>query len=173
MNWAAARLVERYRLPWRLVPRLQSYILTQDKSRLESIDFVFSLVLEGDIELLYYPGFSLTLYGLDDFVTQEEWDRIWEKVVKPRQQDLSSQRGRVASQRRPQGRNAVDLNRLKNGVSLYRKTVQGERRISVEKALSQLAEEGNLDDSNLEMDQATARRLVTDLKAVLEPVDPA
>jgi hypothetical protein len=50
--------------------------------------------------------------------------------------------------------------------------VQG-KRISVEKALSQLAEEGNLDSSILEKDQATACRLVRDLKDLLAPVDPA
>ena len=125
MDRAAARLAERYRLPWRVVPNLQFYILTLDKPWLESIDFVLSLVSEEGRESPHHPGFSLTLSGLDDFVTKEEWDRIWEKVIKPKQQALSHQRGRVASQRRPQGRNAVDLNRLKGGVALYRKTEQG------------------------------------------------
>jgi hypothetical protein len=170
MDRAAAKLVERYRLPWGLAPNLQFYILTLDKSWLANIDFVLSLVSEAGRESPHYPGFSLTLYGLDDFVTKGEWDRIWEKVIKPKQQALSRQRGRVSSQRRPQGRNAVDLNRLKSGVVLYRKMVQG-KRISVEKALSQLTEEGNLDSSILEKDQATARRLVRDLKDLLAPIN--
>ena len=41
------------------------------------------------------------------------------------------------------------------------------------KALSQLAEEGNLDNSILDMDLATAHRLVRDLKDLLAPVNPA
>jgi hypothetical protein len=91
------RLVERHRLPWRVFPNLQFYILTLGQSCLAGISLVSALASAEDVAPLPYPGFVITVPRLDEFVTKEDW----EQYVVPRQHRLWEERGK-----RPQGRRA-------------------------------------------------------------------
>jgi hypothetical protein len=143
MDWVAARLVERYRLSW-----------------LEGIDLSFGLVATKDPGPLPYQGSSITIWGLDEYVKKEDWDQIWEQDVEPRQEGLWEERGM-----KPQGRRTADLERLRDGVPLYR--IRMEKKISVEKAISELTSSGEL--SGASMEQRNARRMLKELKALLAP----
>lgn len=160
MEWAVARLLERYRLPEIVGAGLQMFILTQDVSWLRDINFGRCLVAPP--ESLPYRGFSVTVSGLYEFVTREDWSDIWDAVVKPRQGMLMSSRGMA-----PAGRRTVDIERLRQGIDLCRKNKV--ERMRMEQALSEFAEKGS--STSEDIDLGSARRLLRDLKAVLAPVD--
>ncbi|HZA24892.1 MAG TPA: hypothetical protein VFA32_20230, partial [Dehalococcoidia bacterium] len=165
MDWATARLVERYRLPWRIWDFLQNYILTLDKYWLGRLDFASALLATADPGPLPYQGYSVTIWGLDEFVTKEDWELIWEKCVSIRQEELWEQRGM-----KPQGHRTKDLERLKRGLPLYRDRVEKEwsgKKWSKEQALSEFTRSGEL--SGASMDESIASDLLDDLKIVLAP----
>ena len=114
LDRAAARLVERHRLPPRIMTNLKLYILTQDTSWLRLAEFTDAL-REDDPP---HPGFSVTVRGLDEFVTKADWDRLWERIVRRRQDDLWAQKGM-----RPRGRRTGGIERLREGIPLYRMVV--------------------------------------------------
>lgn len=160
MDWATARLVERYRLPWQIWTYLQNYILTLDKYWLGRLDFASALLVTADPGPLPYQGFSITIWGLDESVTKKDWELIWKKCVAPRQESLLQQSGK-----KPKGRRTKDLERLKVGLPLYR--FRMEQQITIKKALSEFAGSGEL--SGASMDESIASDLLHDLKIVLAP----
>ena len=161
---AAARLVERHRLPWFVVPSIEIFVLTSEKSWLEGQEFALSLLDLGDCAPTVHGGFTLSLSGLDEFITKGDWEKLWESQVQPRQDLLWSSRGL-----RPQGRMTPDIERLRGAIPLYRLvTLEG---LSAEQALGTLEEREENGNTWGQMDYSKANGLVRELRLLLLPDD--
>ena len=98
-------------------------------------------------------NFTVAVRGRDEYVTKDDWVRVWEAYVKPWQQEFWRGRGQ-----RPQGRKTVDLNRLKRAMPLYVEMVQhgyGDKEM--------------FEQAHLGSDQETIRRALRDLRVLLQP----
>ncbi len=157
LEYCASRLAERYHLPPQSVRSLNFYILTQDPSWITGIDPVVV-----DIKYTDEPGghdkFDVCLKGVNEFMTEKDWQHVWIEYVRPRQQRLWAQRGM-----KPQGRRTVDFRRLKKALPLYLQMVKGN--IEINELLSQPIEDLSLVD----LDQETIRAAIHDLERVLAP----
>ena len=103
---------------------------TEDLVDLEPLG-VSTVTGYGEIQVAQGTNtFAVSVSGMDEFVTRREWDEVWERYIRPRQEELWYQRGQG-----PTGRLAPDLKRLREGLLLYatRLTVN-----TVEEALSVL-----------------------------------
>ncbi len=159
---AVAKLVERHRLPTHVCGRVQIYVLTMQTEDLVGLEPLGVSTASGcgEIQVVQQSNtFAVAVSGIDEFVTRKEWDEVWERYVRPRQEELWYQRGQG-----PTGRLAPDLKRLREGLPLYavRLTVS-----TVEEALSVLQRDG----SRLgEMNAPTAGRLINDLDDLFKPL---
>ena len=166
LHRAAARLLERHRLPEHLCYWVMIYILTARKKDICNLKATKVSVIHGPGEVrVAQPEhtFAVVVEGIDEFTTLEDWDRIWRDRVRPQQELFWEQRGQ-----RPQGRNGPDLERLKRALPLYEAWIdtEGAGNRSVEAALETIrSKETTLDDADIE----TARRVIRDLEHLLRP----
>ena len=149
----AARLVERHRLPWFMVRRIEMFILALDNSFLENT--IFARAFLDDAADHWHKGYSVTVSGLDEYVTRKDWNRIWDIAVVPRQQLSWTLRGMS-----PHGQRAPSIDALRKVLPVYWLV---KRRLSVEEALSKLSEAGEET-----MDESTARRGINELRPLLK-----
>jgi hypothetical protein len=159
IDLAASMLAVRHRLPLRITTSLTFYILTLDPSWITGLQPV-------DVEVAYGESdsdpaaFTITVKGIDEFITKDDWDLIWSRYVKPRQDSSWQQRGM-----RPQGRRTVDIERLKKVLPLYRRIVLED--LEEKDILREVPEDW--DEHDLNLDQETIRRAIHALKALLPP----
>jgi hypothetical protein len=118
LDRAAARLAERHNLQQNAVLPLTFYILTQDPDWITGLDPIQIGISHGDDPHSDPEAFTISLKGLDEFITKDDWDRIWTKHVRPLQENMWEQRGM-----QPQGRRTVELRRLQEALPLYHKKV--------------------------------------------------
>ena len=85
------RLIERYQLPWLCGPNLQRFMLTQDSTLLHSI-FPVDIEIEG-VTTSIGEAFAITVVGIDEFTTRKQWNDIFDKYVRPRQEYYLERRG--------------------------------------------------------------------------------
>jgi len=153
IDWVAARLAERHKLPSHLAPALTFYVLTLDAARLAGLDPVRVDVAYGGGPSGDPSAFTVAVWGIDEFVTRDDWERIWKQYVEPRQHTLWKRRGTL-----PQGRRALGVERLRGAMPLYRKMVAEELEFKQVLALAPQ-----------DWDQETVRRVISDLRELLEP----
>ena len=162
LHWTVASLLERHRLPHHLCGTVMVHVLTTHRQDLERTDPIGVTVAQGSSTVsIVQPqhSFSVTVDSIDEFTTQEEWKRIWLTHIKPRRQWLLGQRGQ-----RPRGRQAPDLERLREALPLYRAWIeQG----SIEDALNWLQKQ---EAPEGELERETARRVLKDLGDLLRPI---
>jgi hypothetical protein len=159
IEWAAARLAERHRLPWIAVTNLKLYILTQDPSWLH-IDFASALVSDDSV----HGGLSFAVNGIDEFTTKGDWDRVWDRYIDPQLERLWEQRGM-----NPKGSHGPDIETLRERMPLYALVVADG--MSVDSAVAHLVKENSGDWAHLDI--SSFRRTLRDIDAVLEPVETA
>jgi hypothetical protein len=159
IDLAASMLAVRHHLPSRVTTSLTFYILTLDPSWITGLQPVEVDVAYGGSDA--DPAvFTVTVKGIDEFMTKVDWDLVWNHYVKPRQNNIWQQRGMS-----PQGRRSVDIARLIRALPLYRRiVVQGaqEREIFREAPV-------DWDERELDLDQETVRRDIHDLKDLITP----
>jgi hypothetical protein len=163
LDWAVGRLVERYGLPWHAAVGVTFYVLTKNPMFVTGLEPMILEVTRVS-DQTDPDSFTVSLKGIDEFTSREDWDRLWMTQVRPRQELLWSRRGT-----KPQGRNKPDPNRLRKYLPLYRKLEQ-ERVTLLEMIRDTNLDEvlaGLLDDA----DQDTIRRALTDLGSLLRPRD--
>mgnify|MGYP006997590221 FL=1 len=166
LHRAAARLLERHRLPEHLCYWVMIYILTARKEDICNLKATKVSVIHGPGEVrVAQPEhtFAVVVEGIDEFTTREDWNRIWRDRVRPQQALFWEQRGQ-----RPQGRRGPDLERLKQALPLYEAWIdtEGAGNRSVEAALETIRSKGTTwDDADME----TARRVIRDLDDLLQP----
>ena len=161
IDWAAGRLVERHRLPWHLVVPLLFCILTQDPDWLTGLEPLQVETGPGDSISGDPEAFTVSVKGIDEFITLEDWDRIWTHFVKPRQEYRWKQRGM-----KPQGRRTVNIARLKEALPLYREMVSKD--LEVKDLLGKPGKDWGA-DMLIDWGQETKRRVVRDLDELLVP----
>ena len=166
LHRAAARLLERHRLPEHLCYWVMIYILTARKKDICNLKATKASVIHGPGEVrVAQPEhtFAVVVEGIDEFTTREDWNRIWRDRVRPQQELFWEQRGQ-----RPQGRKGPGLERLKQALPLYEAWIdtEGAGNRSVEAALETIRSKGTTwDDADME----TARRVIRDLDDLLQP----
>jgi hypothetical protein len=127
---AVAALCDRHKLPRvrQLVVSIGLYILTSNPAHIANLSL--SGVLAGlgtlprDQNSCAYDSLDISVGGIDEYVTEQDWIAIWTDLVKPRQDFLLEEQGRA-----PRGRRSVDLKRLREAMPLFREMVLNERRI--------------------------------------------
>ena len=153
IDWASARLLERHHLPKRLAGVMVAYILTLNPDWIEGLEPLEVKVTHPGGSATDRQDFAVVVKGLDEYVTKADWGRIWETYVNPWQQEFWKARGQ-----KPQGRRAVDLNRLKKSMPMYVEMVQ-----------DGISETELFGRPHMESDQETIRRALRDLRTLLEP----
>ncbi len=119
---AVARLIERHRLPptRAAARRLSRHLLTGNPDWLIGWDLSMALVrTPGESVEPGYDSLTVTVVGLDAFVTREDWAEIWERVVEPRQTLWLAVRGQPS----PRGPRGVQIAALEATMPLYRAIV--------------------------------------------------
>ena len=114
LHRAAARLLERPRIPEHLCYWIMIYILTARKEDICDLKVTKVSVIHGSGEVRVAqpePTFAVVVEGIDEFTTREDWNRIWRDRVRSQQALFWEQRGQ-----RPQGRKGPDLERLKQAL---------------------------------------------------------
>ena len=163
---AAARLLERHRIPEHLCHWVMIYILTARKEDICNLKTNKVSVIHGPGEVrVAQPEHTVAVVveGIDEFTTREDWNRIWRDRVRPQQALFWEKRGQ-----RPQGRRGPDLERLTQALPLYEAWIdtEGAGNRSVEAALETLRSKGTTwDDADME----TARRAIRELDDLLQP----
>ncbi|MFH1141642.1 MAG: hypothetical protein V1724_08310 [Chloroflexota bacterium] len=142
--------------PWHVAASLTLYILTQDPAWVTKLEMA-RVAINYEYDSSSDPGaFTVSVKGIDEFITQEDWDRLWTQYVRPRQESLLQQQGM-----KPQGRRTVEIGRLRKALPGYCKMVQ--RGLTMKDILG-------LPSSVPEPpDQETIRRAIRDLKELLSP----
>jgi len=160
IDWVTGRLVERHRLPWHLAGPLRFYILTQDADWVTDLDHQQVSISYTD-DACTPEAFTVSIKGVDEFMTREDWERIWVKNIKPGQEHLWEQRGM-----KPQGRRAGDIGRLRTALPLYCEMIRTGLTVQ-----SLLYRKSPLPLAMTDWDSETVRRVVRDLRDLLTPTD--
>jgi len=160
LDWAVARMVERHRLPWSAVSPLTFYTLTENSEHVAKIAF-----LSVTTSYPYYrphetDALTLSVEGIDEYITQDDWDNVWVRYIKPMQELQWNKRGMM-----PKGRRTVDILRLGKLLPLY------VRKIKDKTGIKQLLENpgDEFDKRVFDMDQETIRRTIRELERLLRP----
>jgi hypothetical protein len=159
---AVARLIERHRLPpiRAAARRLSRHLLTGNPDWLTGWDLSMALVRTPEESMEPgYDSLTVTVVGLDAFVTREDWAEIWERVAAPRQALWMRSQGQPG----PRGPRGVRIAALTTVLPVYRAMVLND--LTVRQALRRLAEQGE----PTWLDRSTVYRGVRDLRLLLEP----
>jgi len=161
LHLAAALLLGRRRLPLHLCPLVMIHILTKSRDDLLGLEPEQVLTFTDSREIRVEPlthTISVLVQGIDEYTTKADWDQMWNERVEPVLEEFWEERGQ-----RPRGQQAHRLERLKEGLPLYEKYLELG---SIDQVLEELQHAdlplGNLDDG-------TARRVIRDLRELLEP----
>ena len=158
MEWVAKRLLERHQLPRRITGSMIKFVLTEDVSWISNLD-PLSVGIRYGGDLQTNPAdLTVSVFGVDEFLTKKDWDHVWNTYVVPQQEFLFAQRGMS-----PQGRKTKDTARLARILPLYRQMMT--KGLSIKDALGIPMDDLNLDD----IEPKTIQRTLNDLKALLSP----
>ena len=103
-------------------------------------------------------GISVLIHGVDEYTTNADRDRIWKEQVEPVLEEFRRERGK-----RPRGKQAPSLERLRDGLSLFERYLElGCIELALEEFQIADRPQGNLEDE-------TARRIIRELRGLLEP----
>lgn len=158
LDWAVRRLLKRHRLPGHVLTPITFFILTQDHSWLEGLN-PLSIIVRRNEDSGDQESFDITVRRIDEFLTKDDWDRIWTNHVKPRQASLWERRGM-----KPHGRRTLEIDRLKRVLPLYQRMIK--EHLQIKDLLRYPLDDLTMDD----LDQESVRRALFDLEAVLTPL---
>ena len=174
LDWAVARLIERYRLPWWIVQSLKFYVITQNADYITGLEpFQVNVAIEGlpgrkpgapkvtfGDNRSSASGIRITVHGVDEFTSQQDWLGIWRRYIRPEQDRFWNLRAT-----RPEGRRRVDVRRLEKGLSTYTRML--EEGLSIGELISRGGPYWVPED----VEPETLRRIIRDLALVLAPTD--
>ncbi len=161
LDRAVGRLVERHRLPWHAGLPLTFYVITENPEWVKDIELLSVSRSYSHYRPYETSAVGITLEGIDEFITVEDWQGLWERYIKPVQEDAWREKAM-----KPQGRRAVDPERLKKFLPLYRRTIRSQT--SVRGLLSKAA---SLNKFYIDQDQETIRRALKDIERLLYPIE--
>jgi len=166
LDRCVARLIERYQLPWLCGINLRRYFVTGRVKYLQSI-FPF------DIEINYVTteigeALTITVDGIDEFMTNKQWSEIFDKYIKPQQKYYWERRGELPHSRQ------IDLDKLRQPWIfkiynyIYKEKMAG-RKCGVDRAIELLSKQEKLPPDGV--DRKTAFRLLNNLNILFKPCD--
>lgn len=170
VDHVVARLCDRHRLPPTSEVRahIANFLLTANESHLRGIRFSDALVALAAIARTdswahAYDSFDITVGGIDEYITQDDWMAIYSDWIRPRQARRLEQRGS-----QPHGRRRVDLQKLIDAVPVYREMVL--KHLSLDEALHSVEQGGG---GPYEKSDRTAGRQMAELDLLLTPAQVA
>jgi hypothetical protein len=163
-----ATLIERYQLPWCCDSSLRFFILTEDGKYLGRI-FPLDVTVES-IEAPIGAAFRIAVDSIDEYLTKQQWDEVFDRYIKPRQGLYWEERGELAHGKQ------MELKSLTKPwvTKLFRLIVEQRmagRRMGVDRAIEQLSRNGKLSLSEESVDRTVAYRLVKNLDILCKPRD--
>jgi hypothetical protein len=113
-------------------------------------------------------AFAITVDGIDEFMTKQQWDGIFNKFVKPRQKYYLERRGELPHSRQ------IDLDSLTQpgAVEIYNyvyKEKMAGHKYGVDQAIEILSKQEKLPPDGV--DRKTAYRIVRNLNILFVPSD--
>ena len=156
LEWATGRLIERHRLPWKAAIPVMLHVLTLDPAWITELEPLHVDIIHSDpaSSSADPESFTVSLKGIDEYVTREDWERVWTDFVHPWQEHIWSKRGGTAKGRRR------DVRRLREFLPVYRDMV----------GLS-LSKSDVVARAHGDSDQETIRRAMSDLQSLLRPTN--
>jgi len=162
IDFCVARLIERYQLPWQCDYKLRFFLLTEDCSYLKNI-YPFDVM----IDLVKAPigeAYRVTVDGVDEYTTREQWDDIYENLIKLRQDLFWEMRGDLPHSRQ------IDLDNLMKPVHLeLLKIMATQPKIGIDTALELLSRKEKLPADGF--DRTTAYRVIKKSNVLMKPLD--
>jgi len=158
IDWTANKLIQRHRLPGHILTPISFYILTQDLSWLEQLE-TLSISIRPSDNSDDEESFDITVRMIDEFLTKNDWDRIWTTYIRSYQASLWERRGM-----KPRGRRTLEIDRLKRMMPLYQKMIT--EKLQINNMLRQPIDDLAIED----LDQETIRRSLIDLQRMLTPL---
>ena len=125
VHWAAGRLVEWHRLTWGAATCLTFYFLIQNLDWITGLETVQVDLARQDNHSTDPEAFTVSVKGVDEFITKVDGNRIWNKYVRPQQEHLWERRGMGSQWRR-----TVDITRLRKALPMYFRMVEADLKIS-------------------------------------------
>jgi hypothetical protein len=161
---AVARLCDRHHLPMghQITDAVGFYALSGDRVFVSNVNFVRALIALGsaasDKPHGTYDSFTISIGGVDEYVTQDDWNAMWKQWIWPQQLARFAQRGS-----RPHGRRGKEFERLQAAMPLYREMVLHGFRVDEALAVVERRRVKNRKWPDL----STARRAVEELDRLL------
>jgi hypothetical protein len=160
IDLSTGRLIERHNLPWHALTAITMDILTQDNSWVEGLEPLRIEIGQSHDTSTDPEAFNISVKNIDEFITRDDWDRVWTNYVKPRQDFLWEKRGM-----RPKGRRTRDILRLKEALPFYQKMVETNRDFKeIYHSLEEFKGQVTLD-----REMESLRKTIHDLERLLTP----
>ena len=153
VDYIVQRLLQRHRLPEAVRPAVENYLITGEPRWMRDLSYVASQV-RVEPSTTTPSAFEVSVTGIDEFWTQEEWISVYQRFIKPRQHFLWRERGL-----NPRGNRSISITRLKAQMPLY--TEIASKKTPKQTAIRRI-------DPNL--DKEAIRDVINDLESVLDPV---
>ncbi len=161
LDRAVGRLVERHRLPWHTALPLTFYVLTENPEWVKDIELLSISKFYFHYRPYETTAVGITVEGIDEFITGKDWQRLWERYIKPIQEKALRERAM-----KPQGRRSVDLERLKKFLPLYQEAIHRYKSIN-----DFVIKDESYDLLHEDQDQETIRRALKDIESLLRPIE--
>jgi hypothetical protein len=166
MDWCVARLIERYQLPWHSGSNMKLFILTEREESLKGI--VPYEVLVERAEAPIGEAFTVTITSIDEYTTKQQWDEIYEMVVRPNQDALWEKRGDFPHSKQIELENLVEWLRKPWVIEFCR--LMAEKKIGVDRAIEHMSLKGRLPPDAENIDRSTLIRLTKRLNSLWKPI---
>ncbi len=157
------KLIERYQLPWLCGPILQRFILTQDSTLLHLI-FPFDIEIEG-VTTSIGEAFAATVNGIDEFMTRKQWNDIFDKYVRPRQEYYLERRGTLRHSKQ------LELSELIEPYVIEAYHIMVKKGVGVDLAWEHLSRTGKLPPYAEGIDRSVLYKRIKKLNLLCRPSD--
>ena len=166
LDWCAARLIERYELPWYCKYSLYYFILTQEGKYLEKI-----LPFDVTVVPITTPvggAFTITIDWIDEYTTKKQWGKIFDNYITPRQEHFWEERGDLPHSKH------INPDKLKQPwvVHFYQFLFDHEmsgQKVGVDKAMDLVTREDNCPPEIGQNDRTVLQRYVKRLETLCRP----
>lgn len=153
-----AVLIQDYQLPWLCGLNLQRFILNQNEAYLLSIP-PFDITIDPVTEPV--ESFTISVDFIDEYATKQQWDEIYDKYIRPRQDLYWERRGDLPHSKQ------IELEGLLEPWFIQLYTYMVEKGIGADRALNELSQNQKLAYENV--DSSTVYKRVKRLDAICRP----
>ena len=159
MLFAARRLAERHGVP-SLTLAVSGYIITGNSDFVGGIDWKEVSVRRNGSARIDKEALEITVSGIDEYWSKDDWESIWQRIIRPHQDQLRKMRGQG-----PMGRRMDAIARLEKSLPALHDMVDNSISAS---AAAQAAE----DSVTVRKSSRQIESDLADLRLLLAPLGP-